>query len=225
MQHYRDRTEAGWRLAINFADYAGCSNVLALAISRGGALVAYEIAQALGVQMDLFLARELSVPEQANQPIGVIAREYRHFNELAIQKLHWPRLKVEAMATQVRRQMEQLEQYCRDGRQATSLQDREVILVDDGLSSGSVIRTAARAARQHRPARLIIAIPAVAASTLAEFRGEADRVACAVTPAPFHAAGSLYDQSAAPSDQELRNLMERSARRQSAARLSRAHGK
>jgi putative phosphoribosyl transferase len=210
MQHYRDRTEAGWRLAVSLAAYFGRSDVLALAMTRGSLPVAYEIAQALDVQFDVFLARELSLPGHKDRPLGVISSGGQLLlNDRMAQKLRVPKEEVETLAAKAQRELEERELYYRSGRAAPELWDRVVILVDDGLSSGLTIKTAARALSQHHPARLIIAIPVVAASTLAFFRAEADQVVCAVSPKPLAVASSLYDEAAELTDQEVRNLLER----------------
>jgi predicted phosphoribosyltransferase len=215
MQHYRDRTEAGWRLAVNLAAYYGRPDVLTLAMTRGGALVAYEVAQALGVQLDVFLADELHLPGYEDRPLGVISSGgLCSLNDRVAQKLRVPKEEVEALVAEAQRELKRREHYYRNGRAAPDFRDRIVILVDDGLSSGLTIKTAARALRQHHPARLIIAIPVVAASTLALFRAEADQVVCAVSPKPFALASSLYDVTAEPTDQEVRNLLDRFRRQQ-----------
>ncbi len=210
MQHYRDRTEAGWRLAVNLAAYYGRPDVLAVAMTRGGAPVAYEVAQALGAQLDVFLARELSVPGRKDQLLGVISSGgLCLLNDRVAQRLRIPKEEVETLTAEALEELKQREFYYRSGRAAPDFRDRIAILADDGLSSGSMIKTAARALRQHRPARLIIAIPVVAASTLALFRAEADQVVCAVSPKPLAVASSLYDEAAEPTDQEVRNLLDR----------------
>ncbi|HKQ74664.1 MAG TPA: phosphoribosyltransferase family protein [Blastocatellia bacterium] len=217
MQHYRDRTEAGWRLAVSLAAYFGRPDVLALAMTRGGAPVAYEVAQALDAQLDVFLAREILVPGHEDRRLGVVSSDgFRSFNDHVAQRLGIVKEKLESLAAAAQEELKRLEHYYRSGRAAPDLRNRIVILVDDGLSSGSMIKTAARALRQWRPARLIIAIPVIAASTLAEFRSEADQVICAVSPKPFAVANSLYDEAAEPSDQEVRDMIER-ARRQRAS--------
>lgn len=221
MQHYRDRTEAGWRLAVSLVTYFGRSDVLALAMTRGGAPVAYEIAQALNAQLDVFLAREILAPGHEDRPLGVISSGGScALNNQVAQTLNIPKEQVEILTAEVRQELEQRELYYRGGRAAPDLRDRIVILVDDGLSSGSVIKTAARAIRQRRPARLIVAIPVLAASTLAVFRAETDQVVCAVSPKPFAAASYLYDEALEPTDQEVRNLLERSRDQQAALSAS-----
>jgi putative phosphoribosyl transferase len=210
MQRYHDRTEAGWRLATSLITYFGRSDVLALAMSRGGMLVAYEVAQALNAQLDIFLTQVISAPGRGDRPLGVISSDgLRSLNPQVAQRLGIPKEQVETLAAEARQELEQREVYYRSGRAAPDLQDLIVILIDDGLSTGSMIKTAARALRKHHPARLIIAVPVVAASTLAVFRAEADQVVCAVSPKPVAAAGSLYDSAMEPTDQEIRKMLDR----------------
>jgi predicted phosphoribosyltransferase len=222
MQHYRDRTEAGWRLAVNLAAYYGRPDVLTLAMTRGGAAVAYEIAQALDARLDVFLAREVPAPGHGDSPLGVIASDGQCLlNDQVAHRLGIPKAQVERILAEAQRELEKRELYYRGGRVPPYLRDRIVILVDDGLSSGSMVKTTARALRRRSPARLIIAIPAIAASTLAIFRDEADQVFCAVSPKPFAAANSLYDEAAEPTDQEVRNLLERVRSQRTAPSASR----
>ncbi|MCI0389748.1 MAG: phosphoribosyltransferase [Acidobacteria bacterium] len=223
MQHYRDRTEAGWRLAVNLAAYYGLSNILVLAMTRGGVPVAYEVAQALGAKLDVFLVSEISMPGHEDWSLGVFSSGGQCLlNDRVVQKLRVSKDDVEALAAEAQQELEQRELYYRSGRSAPSLQDCIVILVGDGLSSGLTIKTAARVLRKNRPARLIIAIPVVAASTLAVFRAEADQVVCSVSPKPFAVASSLYDEAAEPTDQEVRNLLDRFWRQQAAQSARRA---
>jgi predicted phosphoribosyltransferase len=197
---------------------------LALAMTRGGAPVAYEIAQALDAQLDVFLARVIPAPGHEGRPLGVISSGgLCSLNNQVARRLGIPNEQVKTLTAEALQELEQRELYYRSGRPAPDLRDRIVILVDDGLSSGSMIKTAARALRQRSPARLIIAIPVVAASTLAVFRAEADQIVCAVSPKPFAVANSLYDEVAEPTDQEVRKLLERSRSRQTALSASRWH--
>jgi predicted phosphoribosyltransferase len=225
MQRYRDRTEAGWRLAIRLVTYFVRPDVLALAMTPGGAPVAYEIAQALDAQLDVFLARVIPAPGHKDRPLGVISSGgLCSLNNQVAQRLGVSKAQVETLTAEARQELEQRERYYRSGRPAPDLRDRIVILVDDGLSSGSTIKTAARAMRQRQPMRLIIAIPVVAASTLAVFRAEADQVVCAVSPKPFAAASSLYDEAVEPTDQEVRKMLDRFRSRQAYPSASRAQG-
>jgi predicted phosphoribosyltransferase len=195
---------------------------LALAMTRGGVLVAYEVAQALDARLDVFLAREIPAPGHEDRRLGVISSDgFRSFNDQAPQRLGISKATVETLAADAQQELKQLELYYRSGRAAPDLRNQIVILVDDGLSSGSIIKTAASALRRWRPARLIIAIPVVAASTLAVFRSEADQVICAVSPKPFAAANSLYDEAAEPSDADVRDMLDRLRRQLASSSASR----
>lgn len=189
MQRYQDRTEAGWRLAVHFAEYFRHPEVLVLAISRGGVQVAYEIAQALEAELDLFLIT----------------------NEEA-----------ETVRTDVGQETKQQGAYYKNGDNSLSLKGRTVILVDDGLSAASMVKTAAKAVRGLEPAQMIIAIPVLSAADFADFGSEVDRTVCAVSPKPFQAAGFLYEHAEEPTDREIRNMIERAARQQESASILRA---
>jgi putative phosphoribosyl transferase len=141
MQHYRDRTEAGWRLAAHLAGYYGSADVLVLAMTRGGVPVAYEVAEALGAQLDIFLVQELFLPAHEDRPIGIICSGGMSlFNDWVAQKLRIPKKEVEKLAAESQRKLEQRELYYRSGCATPELQNRILILVDDGLSSGLMFR-------------------------------------------------------------------------------------
>ncbi len=209
---FRDRHDAGQRLAAQLMDYANRPDVLVLALPRGGVPVAFEVAQALHAPLDIFLVRKLGVPGHEELAMGAIATGgVRVLNDEVLRYLHVPDEVIDAVASKEQRELERRERLYRDDRPAPRVRGRTVILVDDGLATGSTMRAAAAALRQQQPAKIIIAVPVSAPQTCDEFRSEVDEIVCAVTPEPFHAVGLWYQDFSQTTDQEVRDLLERAA--------------
>jgi putative phosphoribosyl transferase len=205
---YRDRREAGQRLAELLSAYAHRSDVLVLALPRGGVPVAYEVARALRAPLDVFIVRKLGVPDQKELAMGAIASGgIQVLNDDVIRALHIPEQVIEEVEAKERRELERREQFYRDGRPMPDVKGRTVILIDDGLATGATMRAALRALRQQRPTRLIVAVPVATSSTCLELRREADDIICARTPDPFFGVGRWYQNFEQTSDQEVRDLL------------------
>src|SRR4051794_18326645 len=185
---FRDRSEAGRILAAKLSAYANRPDVLILGLPRGGVPVAFEVARALDAPLDVFLVRKLGVPGYEELAMGAIATGgVVVLNDEAVRGLGIPERTIEAVAARERRELERRERAYRDGRPAPDVQGRTVILVDDGLATGSTMRAAVAALRRQGPARIVVAVPVGAAGTCADLQAEADEVVCGRTPAPFHA--------------------------------------
>jgi putative phosphoribosyl transferase len=211
---FRDRSHAGRYLATKLRRYAGRPDVVVLGLPRGGVPVADEVARALGAPLDVFLVRKLGVPGREELAMGAIASGgVRVVNEDVVRQLGIPEAVLDEAAAEERQELDRRAAAYRDGRPAPELRDKTVILVDDGLATGSTMRAAVAAVRQLGPARVVVAVPVGAAETCAEFRGEADEVVCAVTPEPFFAVGSWYEDFTQTSDEEVRELLARAAER------------
>ena len=209
---FRNRSEAGRLLAGHLRDYADRADVVVLALPRGGVPVAFEVAEALRAPLDVFVVRKLGVPGQEELAMGAIATGgVRVTNEEVLRHLHISGEALEAAAAREARELERREREYRGGRPAPDLRGRTVILVDDGLATGSTMRAAARALRQLGPARVVVAVPVGAPQSCAEFRDEVDEVVCAMTPEPFRGVGQWYDDFAQTSDEEVHELLGRSA--------------
>lgn len=205
---YRDRREAGKRLAELLNAYAHRPDVLVLALPRGGVPVAYEVARALNAPLDVFIVRKLGVPGHEELAMGAIASGgIRVLNDEVIRALHIPMQVIEEVAAKEQRELERREQFYRDGRPMPDVKGRTVMLIDDGLATGATMRAALRALRQQQPSRLIVAVPVAAPSTCFELRGEADDIICARTPDPFFGVGRWYQNFEQTSDQEVRDLL------------------
>lgn len=209
---FSDRTDAGKQLALRLKEYADRPDVLVLALPRGGVPVAYEVAKALSAQLDLFLVRKLGVPGHEELAMGAIATGgIRVMNEDVVQYLRIPGEVIDSVAAQEQKELERRELLYRGDRPAADVRGKTVILVDDGLATGSTMRAAAAALRQQEPAKTIVAVPVAALQTCDEFRSEVDEVVCAITPEPFHAVGLWYEDFSQTTDEEVRLLLERAA--------------
>ena len=211
---FQDRSEAGRVLATGLAKYAGRSDVIVLALPRGGVPVAFEVARALGAPLDVFLVRKLGLPGHEELAMGAIASGgIRLINEDIVEAYQVTDAEIEAVAAAEQTELERRERAYRDGRPLPPLHDRTVILVDDGLATGATMRAAVLAIRQERPARIVVAVPVAAAETCEEFLSIVDDIICAETPAPFYAVGLWYEDFSQTTDDEVHELLTRAARR------------
>jgi putative phosphoribosyl transferase len=210
---FRDRTEAGRILATRLQAYANRADVLILALPRGGVPVGFEVAKALNAPLDIFLVRKLGVPGQEELAMGALASGgVRVLNEDVVRYLHIPDATIDAVAREEQRELERREQLYRDGRPALDVRGRTVILVDDGLATGSTMRAAILALRPQHPAGIVVAVPVAAVSTCEEFASEVDDVICASTPEPFRAVGLWYVDFTQTTDRDVHDLLARAAR-------------
>jgi len=209
---FRDRREAGCFLARKLRAYAGRSDVLVLALPRGGVPVAFEVARALHAPLDVFLVRKLGLPGQEELAMGAIASGgVRVLNEDVVRALAIPDDVVETAATEEQQELERRERAYRGGRPAPEVRDRTIILIDDGLATRTTMRAAVSALRQRGPARIVIAVPVGSPETCAEFQDEADEAICAVTPDPFYAVGLWYRDFSQTTDEEVHDLLQQAA--------------
>jgi predicted phosphoribosyltransferase len=206
---FHDRVEAGDVLAAWLGDYAGRPEVLVLALPRGGVPVAARVAEALGAPLDVFVVRKLGVPGHEELAMGAIASGgVLVRNEEVVAKLGLGEDTLRRVAEAERRELARRERSYREDRPPPDLAGRVVILVDDGLATGSTMRAAVAAARRLGPARVVVAVPTAPASTCQRLREVADEVVCATTPRPFRAVGNSYRSFPQTSDEEVRSLLE-----------------
>lgn len=206
---FRDRTDAGRQLAGRLTHYAGRDDVLVLALPRGGVPVGYEVARALGAPLDVFLVRKLGTPGHEELAMGAIASGgVRVMNEQVVSALRPSDAVIERVEAKERRELERRECEYRGGRPPLAVRGKTVILVDDGLATGSTMRAAVAALRRLDPDRIVVAVPVGAAETCAEFRTEADEAICAHEPDPFHAVGIWYDDFSQTTDEQVRALLD-----------------
>jgi putative phosphoribosyl transferase len=207
---FRDRTEAGKHLATKLLNYKDRPDVLVLALPRGGVPVAFEVAQALRVPLDIFLVRKLGVPGHEELAMGAISTGgVRVLNEDTVEYLRIPEHIIDAIAAEELKELERRELAYRGNRPEPDVRGKAVILIDDGLATGSTIRAAAQALRQQQPARTIVAVPVSPPETCDEYRIGVDEIICAVTPEPFLGVGMWYLDFSQTTDDEVRDLLER----------------
>lgn len=213
---YRDRREAGRVLAQALQHYRGRGGLLVLALPRGGVAVGFEVAHALEAPLDVFIVRKLGYPGHEEYAMGAIASGgVRVMNPL-------PGLDVppEAVTRVIEREQAELarrEQLYRGDRPGIDVRGRTVIVVDDGLATGSTMRAAVMAIRQQGPAHLAIAVPVGAPQTCRSLRNEADELVCPAMPDPFRAVGLWYRDFPQATDQEVHELLDEARREQAAA--------
>jgi predicted phosphoribosyltransferase len=209
---FLDRREAGRALASKLQAYKGQPNVVVLALPRGGVPVGHEVADALGVPLDVFVVRKLGMPGHAEFAIGAIASGgVRVLSKEAIEWYRVPEDAIEAVARRELAELERREQLYRPGLPPLDLHARIVILVDDGLATGATMRAAVQAVRTRQPSRVVVAAPVGARESCADLRSVADEVVCAETPEPFWAVGQWYRDFSQTTDDEVRALLARHA--------------
>jgi len=207
-RRFRDRTDAGRLLAERLRKYAGRDDVVVLALPRGGVPVAYEVAKTLGAPLGIFLVRKLGVPGHEELAMGAVASGgVLVLDEALIQTLGIERPVIEEVVERELVELERREAAYRGERAPPALAGKTVVLVDDGLATGSTMRAAVRAVRAREPARIVVAVPVAAAETCRELEQEADEVVCAATPRSFRAVGLWYDDFRPTSDDEVRGLL------------------
>jgi erythromycin esterase-like protein/predicted phosphoribosyltransferase len=212
-RRFRDRADAGRLLAERLREYAGRDDVIVLALPRGGVPVGFEVARALGAPLDVFLVRKLGVPGHEELALGAIASGgTRVLNRQLIDSLGLPAEWIEAIDAKERRELERRERSYREGRPPPDVTGRTVILVDDGLATGSTMLAAVEAIRQDDPAKVVVAVPVADPDVCEALRTGADEVVCLRTPRPLQAVGVWYDDFSQTTDEEVRELLERARR-------------
>jgi predicted phosphoribosyltransferase len=210
--YFRDRADAGRTLATSLAEYAGRPDLVVLALPRGGVPVGYEVARSLGAPLDIFLVRKLGVPGHEELAMGAIASGgVRVLNPGVVQALEIPEQVIEDVAAAELRELERRERAYRADRPPPDVRGKTVILVDDGLATGSTMRAAATALRQQRPARIVIGVPVSTPETCDQFREEVDDIVCAITPEVLFGVGAWYQDFSQTTDDEVRELLARAA--------------
>jgi putative phosphoribosyl transferase len=215
-----DRHEAGVVLAECLKPFAGRGD-LVLALPRGGVPVGYEVARALGASLDVFVVRKLGLPGHPELAMGAIASGgVRVLNEDVLGSIAVSQAAIDAVIRTEQVELERRERAYRDGRPLVPIEGRVVILVDDGLATGSTMRAAVLAVRRLHPARIVVAVPVGAWQTCQDLREVADDVVCAFTPEPFRAVGLWYADFSQTTDEEVRRLLTLAASRAPTAQRS-----
>jgi putative phosphoribosyl transferase len=208
---FENRRAAGVELAEQLQRYRTRDDVIVLALPRGGVPVAYEIARTLEAPLDVFLVRKLGLPGRPELAMGAIASGgIRVLNDDVVQWYGVPQETIERVASAEQAELTRRERAYRDNHLPPDLQGRTVVLVDDGLATGSTMKAAVQAVRAERPVHIVVAVPVGAPDTCRELAAVADEVVCARTPQPFSAVGLWYRDFSQTTDEEVRDLLHRS---------------
>jgi putative phosphoribosyl transferase len=209
---FKDRSEAGSLLAERLTAYADRNDVVVLALPRGGVPVAFEIAQKLHAPLDVFIVRKLGVPWQEELAMGAIASGgVRVLNDDVVKASRISDEQIASVQAKEQKELERREQAYRAGRPAPDVRGRTVILVDNGIATGTTIRAGLAALRKLQPARIVVAVAVAPQSTYEELKAEADEVICLLTPEVFFAISMWYERFAQTTDEEVRDLLARAS--------------
>ena len=203
------RGEAGRLLGERLREYAGRDDVVVLGLPRGGVPVAFAIANALAVPLDVLVVRKLGVPGREELALGAIAGGVRVINTRLVAELAIPASRIDEITAKARQELERRERDYRGQRPPPELAGQTVIVVDDGLATGATMLAAIRAVRRQRPARVVACAPVAPPSVSTALRREADEVTCLLTPANLTSVGAWYDDFSPTSDHEVRTLLAR----------------
>ena len=207
---FEDREDAGRRLAKELGEFANRKDVLVLGIPRGGVTVAFEIAQALQLPLDVFLSHKLGVPGQEELAFGAIAAgDGRYLEQRVIRVEGISPEQIERVTIEVKRMLDQRAVLYRGDRPRLQVGERTVVLVDDGIATGASMFAAVSALREMKPAMLLVAAPVAPASTCAWLRRMVDRLVCLYEPQDFYAVGQFYRNFSQVTDQEVIHLLRR----------------
>jgi putative phosphoribosyl transferase len=216
-RRFQDRTHAGRLLAKELRRYADRQDVLVMGMPRGGVPVAFEIAKSLRVPLDVFIVRKLGVPGHEELAMGAIASGgIRILNHAVIGSTRIPEEVLEAVTKKERIEMERRELAYRGHRSAPMVRDKTIILVDDGIATGSTMLAAIAALKLQQPARIIVAAPAAPAESCDELQRTVDEVVVIARPDPFYSVGQSYESFGQASDQEVQELLRDTTRQKGA---------
>lgn len=216
-RRFHDRKQAGQQLAAALDAYKGRKDVIVLGLPRGGVPVAAEVAQSLGVPLDIFTVRKLGVPGREELAMGAIATGgARVLNRQIINQLGISQDKIDAVTDAEKRELARREAAYRTGRSAPSLRGKTVIVVDDGLATGSTMSAAVRGIKQQHPAKIIVAVPTGSDSGCYVLGRAADELVCLMTPRDFRAVGEWYDVFDQTEDATVQRLLEEAHQRMTA---------
>jgi putative phosphoribosyl transferase len=210
---FANRTEAGQKLALRLRKYANRDDVIVLAAPRGGVPIAFEVATNLKAPLDVFVLRKLGVPGHEELAFGAIASGgVRVLDRNTVERLGVTGLDIERVTRAEEQELERRERAYRNGRLLLDVRGMAVILVDDGIATGSSMRAAIRALRQMKPARIVIAVPVAPPSVCNRLRLEVDELVCLDMPEPFYGVGRFYDDFSQVSDEEVKELLDSASR-------------
>ena len=208
---FSNRTEAGKMLAEKLTAYTNRKDVLVMALPRGGVPVGYEVAKALNAPLDVCIVRKLGVPSHKELAMGAIASGgVRILNYDVVGWLNISSGTIEEVATHELRELQRRDRVYRGDRPPPNVKDNTIILVDDGIATGSTMRAAIAILHQQKPAQIVIATPVAPFSACQELQALVDEVVCILMPEPFYAIGLWYENFTQTTDAQVRQLLEKS---------------
>jgi len=208
--NFFNRMDAGRLLGVKLAKYAGHPDVMVLALPRGGVPVAYEVAVALTAPLDVVVVRKLGVPGDEELALGAIASGgMKVLNSAVLDTIAVPDHKIAEVVTREQRELERRERLYRMGHPAPTLRDRTVILVDDGIATGSTMKVAIAAMRRQHVARVVVAAPVATRTSYLELREVADEMVTILLPKEFTGVSQFYTDFEQSSDREVITLLTR----------------
>ncbi len=207
IKRLRDRRDAARQLTAKLERFSGRPDVIVIGLPRGGVVTASEIAEALGLPLDVIVVRKLGTPGQEELAMGAVARDVTVINEEVVRMVGISRRTIEAVAERERREITRSEEEYRRGRPQLDVGGKTVIIADDGLATGSTMRAAVTAVRRENPAVIILAVPVAPPEVCAHFRREVDQVVCLSMPDPFGAVAFWYDRFEPVTDREVVDLL------------------
>jgi predicted phosphoribosyltransferase len=218
---FADRIEAGKLLADHLALYASRDHIIVLALPRGGVPVAAEVAKRLNAPIDVFVVRKLGVPYHPELAMGAIATGgVRVINQDVVEPLRIPEIVIDAVAADEQAELARRERAYRDDLPLPDVEGKTVILVDDGIATGSTMLAAVAALRQLNAARIVVAAPVIAGPTYYRMRRAADDVAAVLVPEHFRGVGEWYESFSQTTDDEVRLLLAGVSARSATATIS-----
>jgi putative phosphoribosyl transferase len=214
IEPFRDRNDAGLVLAKSLNKYINTPDLLVLGLPRGGVVVAYQVAIALGADLDVFLVRKLGVPTQPELAMGAIAEGgVLLLNDAVVNYMSISKDAIDLTARQELIELERRERVYRNGRFSPVIKGRTVIIVDDGIATGATMKVAIRSITRKEPSKIIVAVPVGSQSACMELKSEVDEVICISKPEPFIAVGSWYMQFEQTTDEEVTALLQKAFNR------------
>lgn len=212
--YFHDRADAGRRLADKLSRHRGAANTMVVGLPRGGVPVAREVADALGLPLDILVVRKLGVPGNEEYAMGAVASGgIRVLNAHAVSLLRIGPETIDAVAFREGREVERRERVFRGGRPPLEVLGKTILLVDDGVATGSTLRAAVLSLRKRGARRVIAAIPTMAQDTLGRMRADVDEWVVLIAPANFRCVGEWYASFPQVADEEVEALLAPEARK------------
>jgi predicted phosphoribosyltransferase len=207
---FKDRTDAGKRLAEELEEYAGRDDVILLALPRGGVPVAFEVAKELDLELDVFIVRKLGVPGYEELAMGAISSGgVKVMNMSVVDSLQISGEDIDSVVEAERKELERREELYRKGKAKLDVTGRTAILIDDGLATGATMKAAVQALRAQKPENIVVAVPTASKEACEEFAADVDKTVCLTTPEPFYGVGAWYEDFAQTSDREVCDLLKK----------------